>query len=68
MNEEERQRDDRIKQETRQLLKELIEITELIKSNSPTQRILVDKRTQRIRFENESEDQVTIIIERKEGD
>lgn len=32
---------------------------------SSEQRIIVDKRTHRIRFENESEHEVTIIIEPK---
>lgn len=31
----------------------------------PTERIIVDKRTHRIRFEDESEHQVTVVIEPK---
>jgi predicted oxidoreductase (fatty acid repression mutant protein) len=62
------ERNDRLTQETKRLLKEVMEAAELIKSNSQTRRILVDKRAQHIRFEDETEDYVTIIIERKEGD
>jgi hypothetical protein len=61
-----RERYDPRAQETKRLLKEVMEAAELIKSQ--TRRILIDKRTEYLRFENETEDYVTIIIERKEGD
>ena len=32
----------------------------------PTERIIVDKRTHRIRFEDETESQVTVVIEPKD--
>jgi hypothetical protein len=35
---------------------------------SGTQRIRVDKLTHRIRFEGETEDNVTVVIERKAGE
>jgi hypothetical protein len=33
-----------------------------------TRRIRVDKRTHRIRFESETEESVTIVIEKKDGE
>lgn len=53
-----------------QKLKELQAVSErLIKGiESGTQRILIDKRTHRIRFEAETEENVTIVIEKKAGE
>ena len=34
---------------------------------SPVRRIVVDKRTHRVRLENETESEVTIVIEEKGG-
>jgi hypothetical protein len=33
-------------------------------NSAPESKIIINKRTHRMRFENETEDQVTIIIER----
>jgi hypothetical protein len=56
--------------EARQKLKDLQAVSErLIKGiESGTQRILLDKRTHRIRFEAESEESVTMVIEKKAGE
>ena len=52
----------------KQLLKELIEMAGRMGQHStPESKITVNKRTHRIRFENETEDQVTIIIERRKN-
>lgn len=44
------------------LLRELQQLSEKIKTPD-LNRLTVNKRTHRIRFENESEDEVTIVIE-----
>ena len=36
-------------------------------SEPPVKRITVNKRTHRVKFENETESEVTIVIEEKEG-
>ena len=51
------------KKSSKELLKELQQKADEVK---PTRRITVNKRTHRVRFENETEDEVTIVIE-KEG-
>ena len=55
--------------EAQRKLKELQAVSERIINGieSGTQRIWVDKRTQRIRFEGETEESVTLVIERKAG-
>ncbi len=56
--------------EDKRLLKELQDAANNITfehGHEPVVKRTVNKRTHRIRFENETEDQVTIIIERKEG-
>ncbi len=35
--------------------------------DSPPRRIVVDKRTHRVRLENETESEVTVVIEEKGG-
>lgn len=37
------------------------------RGGSPPQRIVVDKRTHRVRLENETESEVTVVIEEKGG-
>lgn len=50
----------------KRLLKELTEMAGRISQYSePQSKITVNKQTHRIMFENETEDQVTIIIERR---
>ena len=53
--------------EARRKLKELQAVSErLVKGiEIGTRRIRVDKRTHRIRFEGETEENVTIVVERK---
>jgi hypothetical protein len=57
--------------ESKRLLKELQEAADKITfehGSEPVVRRIINKQTHRIRFENESEDQVTIVIESKESD
>jgi lipopolysaccharide export system protein LptA len=35
--------------------------------DAPARRIVVDKRTHRVRLENETESEVTVVIEEKDG-
>jgi hypothetical protein len=35
--------------------------------DAPIRRIVVDKRTHRVRLENETESEVTVVIEEKDG-
>jgi hypothetical protein len=37
------------------------------KDEAPPRRIVVDKRTHRVRLENETESEVTVVIEEKGG-
>ncbi len=56
--------------ESKRLLKELNEQAEDLKrknADPPARRITVNKRTHRIRFEGETEDEVTIVVEKREG-
>lgn len=41
-------------------------VDEAIKSGDQFRRLTVNKRTHRIRFENETESEVTIVVEKKE--
>jgi hypothetical protein len=38
-----------------------------LEDERPTRRIVVDKRTHRVRLENETESEVTVVIEEKGG-
>ena len=40
-------------------------VDEIIRERQTARRIAVNKRTHRVRFENETEDEVTIVIEKK---
>lgn len=53
----------------KQLLKELIEMAGRMgqHNRAPESKLTVNKRTHRIRFENETKDQVTIVIERRKN-
>jgi hypothetical protein len=56
--------------EGKHLLKELQDAANRITFEhgcNPVVKRTINKHTHRIRFENETEDQVTIVIERKEG-
>jgi hypothetical protein len=61
-----RERHERLIQRDKQLLKELIEASSRIGSREPPSRIRVNKRKYRIRFENETENEVEIVIEKRE--
>lgn len=37
------------------------------RDEAPPRRIVVDKRTHRVRLENETESEVTVVIEEREG-
>lgn len=49
------------------VIKEISDSFRIDLADSTAQRILVSKTTHRIRFENETESQVTIVIEPKKG-
>lgn len=52
--------------ESKRLLKELqAAVAKLKPSTPPIERITVNKRTHRVRFENETESEVTIVIEER---
>ena len=42
-------------------------LKEPAESDAPLRRIVVDKRTHRVRLENETESEVTVVIEEKGG-
>ena len=42
-------------------------LKEPVADEAPVRRIVVDKRTHRVRLENETESEVTVIIEEKGG-
>ncbi len=50
---------------SKRLLEELKQLASSISQPDAERRITIDKRRQRIRFEDETEDQVTIVIEPK---
>jgi len=50
---------------SKRLLEELKQLASSISQPDAERRITIDKRTQRIRYEDETEDQVTIVIEPK---
>ncbi len=52
---------------SKRLLEELKQVARSISQPDAERRITVNKRTHRIRFEDETEDQVTIVIEPKGG-
>lgn len=62
-SDESKRRQEELRARDKQLLKELQEVTHNL--DSPDRRLTVNKRTHRIRFEGETEDQVTIVIEPK---
>ena len=42
-------------------------LKESAEGEAPMRRIVVDKRTHRVRLENETESEVTVVIEEKDG-
>ncbi len=52
---------------SKRLLKELqAAVAKIANEAPPIERITVNKRTHRVRFENETESEVTIVIEKRE--
>ncbi len=51
--------------ESKRLLKELQAAAKMTHEAPPIERITVNKRTHRVRFENETESEVTIVIEKR---